>query len=97
MIPPIPASLVPVTAHQDTAKPRPEILPVTPVEQSANESGVALDKRHPQDIAERERRRRQGRGADAELAGEGEQTAPAAEVEEGEATTRLGSHVDITV
>ena len=47
MLPPIPHSLVPVTATQDVIKPRPEIPPVTTAEGSAKESELSLDKRHP--------------------------------------------------
>ena len=65
MLPPIPHSLVPVTAQQDVVKPRPDIPPVTPANESANESAVGLDKRHPQEAEEllrEEQRRRQRRG-----------------------------------
>ena len=61
MLPPIPQSLVPVTAQQDVVKPRPDIPPVTPMQESAQESAVGLDKRHPQEAEEllREEQRRQ--------------------------------------
>ena len=65
MLPPIPHSLVPVTAQQDVVKPRPDIPPVTPTNESSNESAVELDKRHPQEAEElmrEEQRRRQRRG-----------------------------------
>lgn len=65
MLPPIPHSLVPVTASQDVIKPKPEIPPVTPAEGSAKESALSLDKRHPQETEEllrEEQRRRQRRG-----------------------------------
>ncbi|WP_271411439.1 aspartate-semialdehyde dehydrogenase [Pseudomonas sp. Q1-7] len=65
MLPPIPQGLVPVTAQQDVVKPRPEIPPVTPAQESAQESAVGLDKRHPQETEEllrEEQRRRQRRG-----------------------------------
>lgn len=75
MLPPIPQGLVPVTVQQDVIKPRPEIPPVTPTAESAKESGVSLDKRHPQEaemLLREEQRRRQRRGyTPAELA-EGE-------------------------
>jgi hypothetical protein len=75
MLPPIPQGLVPVTVQQDVIKPRPEIPPVTPAAESAKESGVSLDKRHPQEaemLLREEQRRRQRRGyTPAELA-EGE-------------------------
>jgi nucleotide-binding universal stress UspA family protein len=69
MLPPIPHSLVPVTAQQDVVKPRPDIPPVTPTNESTNESAVSLDKRHPQEAEEllrEEQRRRQRRGYSAE-------------------------------
>lgn len=65
MLPPIPHSLVPVTVQQDVIKPRPDIPPVTPVAESAKESALSLDKRHPQEAEEllrEEQRRRQRRG-----------------------------------
>lgn len=75
MLPPIPHSMAPVTVQQDVIKPRPEIPPVTPAAESAKESGVSLDKRHPQEaeaLLREEQRRRQRRGyTPAELA-EGE-------------------------
>jgi hypothetical protein len=67
--------MAPVTAQQDVIKPRPDIPPVTPAAASAKESGVSLDKRHPQEaemLLREEQRRRQRRGyTPAELA-EGE-------------------------
>ena len=65
MLPPIPQGLMPVTAQQDAAKPRPEIPPVTPTQEGAKESEVGLDRRHPQEAEEmlrEEQRRRQRRG-----------------------------------
>lgn len=65
MLPPIPHSLAPVTAQQDPVKPRPEIPLVTPTQGAAAESAVTLDRRHPQEVAERlreEQRRRQRQG-----------------------------------
>ena len=76
MLPPIPHSLVPVTATQDVIKPRPEIPPVTPASESAKESALSLDKRHPQETEEllrqEQRRRQQRRGYTAEQLAEGE-------------------------
>lgn len=98
MLPPIPHSLVPVTAQQDVVKPRPDVPPVTPVSEAAQESGVSLDKRHPQEVEERlreEQRRRQRRGyTPAELA-EGD----VAEVDEPaiEQLPRQGLWVDVEV
>ncbi|MEK1904137.1 MAG: aspartate-semialdehyde dehydrogenase, partial [Pseudomonas sp.] len=65
MLPPIPHSLAPITAQQDVIKPRPDIQPVTPVNESSQESAVELDRRHPQEAEEllrEEQRRRQRRG-----------------------------------
>ncbi|KFX70038.1 aspartate-semialdehyde dehydrogenase [Pseudomonas taeanensis MS-3] len=75
MLPPIPQSLVPVTAQQDVIKPRPDIPPVTPVQESSKESALSLDKRHPQDAEEllrEEQRRRQRRGYTPEQLAAGE-------------------------
>ncbi len=75
MLPPIPHSLAPVTAQQDVVKPRPDIPPVTPSSESAKESGVELDKRHPQEaemLLREEQKRRQRRGYSAEELAEGE-------------------------
>ena len=75
MLPPIPQSLVPVTAHQDVVKPRPEIAPVTPAQASAEESAVGLDRRHPQEaevLLREEQKRRQRQGYTPEELAEGE-------------------------
>jgi hypothetical protein len=76
MLPPIPHSLVPVTVQQDVIKPKPEIPPVTPAAESSKESGVSLDKRHPQEaealLREEQRRRQRRRGYTAEELAEGE-------------------------
>lgn len=53
MLPPLPLPFIltpPVTAQQDSPKPRPEIVPVTPTQASAQESGVDLNRQHPQDF-----------------------------------------------
>jgi len=75
MLPPIPQGVLPVTVQQDVVKPRPDIPPVTPAQESANESAVSLDKRHPQEAEEllrEEQRRRQRRGYSPEELAEGE-------------------------
>jgi len=76
MLPPIPHSLQPITTQQDPVKPVPVVPAVAPVEHSAEESPVALDKRHPQDaeelLWEEQRRRRQRRGYSAAELAEGE-------------------------
>lgn len=76
MLPPIPHSMAPVTAQQDVIKPVPQIPPVAPPQQSANESAVGPDKRHPQDGVEQwrdeQRRRERRHGYSAEALAEGE-------------------------
>ncbi len=65
MLPPIPHSLAPVTAQQDPVKPRADIPPVTPAQGASAEAAITLDRRHPQEVAERlreEQRRRQRKG-----------------------------------
>lgn len=49
MLPPIPQGLVPVTVQQDPARPRPDVQPVTPAQESEANSGVKLDDRPHQD------------------------------------------------
>lgn len=75
MLPPIPQSLVPVGAQQDVVKPRPDVPPVTPMQESAQESAVGFDRRHPQEAEEllrEEQRRRQRRGYTAQELADGE-------------------------
>lgn len=75
MLPPIPHSLAPVTVQQDVIKPRPDIPPVTPAQESAKESELSLDRRHPQETEEllrEEQRRRQRRGYTPEQLAEAE-------------------------
>ena len=99
MLPPIPHSLMPVTAQLDVPKPRPDIPPVTPVQASAGESAVSLDKRHPQEAEEllrqEQRRRQQRRGYTAEQLAEGE----VAEADEAvlDELPRQGLWVDVEV
>lgn len=99
MLPPIPHALVPVTAQQDVVKPRPEIPPVTPTNESSNEGKVELDKRHPQEAEEllrEEQRRRQRRGYTPEELAELEANSPEEEklLEE---LPRQGVWVDVEV
>lgn len=75
MLPIVPPGSVQVTAQQDVVKPRPEVAPVAPVQPSANESSVNLDRRHPQEAEQMlhdERRRRQRRGYTAQELAEGD-------------------------
>ncbi|MGE8359645.1 aspartate-semialdehyde dehydrogenase [Pseudomonas sp.] len=98
MLPPIPHSLVPVTVQQDVIKPKPDIPPVTPSAESAKESGVGLDKRHPQEAEEllrEEQRRRQRHGYSAEALAEGDvDEADEAAIDE---LPRQGLWVDVEV
>lgn len=76
MLPVVPPGTVQVTAQQDVVKPRPEIAPVTPVQPSASESSVGLDRRHPQEaeqmLRDEQRRRQRRRGYTAQELAEGE-------------------------
>ena len=49
MLPPMPPILVPISIQQPSAKPRPEITPVTPTHPATGESEVFLERRHPQE------------------------------------------------
>jgi len=98
VLPPIPHGMAPVTVQQDVIKPRPDIPPVTPAAASSKESGVSLDKRHPQEAAEllrEEQRRRQRRGYSAEELAEGD----VAEADEAviDELPRQGLWVDVEV
>lgn len=98
MLPTIPQSLAPVSAQQDVIKPRLDVPPVTPASASAEESQVALDRRHPQEAEEllrEEQRRRQRRGYSAEELAEGEVAADDAELLE--ELPRQGLWVDVEV
>ncbi|MDO7898118.1 aspartate-semialdehyde dehydrogenase [Pseudomonas citrulli] len=70
LLPTLPLSTVPVTSQQDPVRPRPDIPPVVPVQQSSSESTIDLQKRDPEEGAlllreeqrrqqERDRRRRE--------------------------------------
>jgi hypothetical protein len=99
MLPPIPHSLVPVTVQQDVVKPRPEVPPVTATAESSKESGVSLDKRHPQEaealLREEQRRRQRRQGHTPEELADAE-AAEAAELA-GEELPRQGLWVDVEV
>ncbi|SNS13718.1 aspartate-semialdehyde dehydrogenase [Pseudomonas segetis] len=100
MLPPIPQSLVPVTASQDVVKPKPLTPPVMPVAETSKESALNLDKRHPQDaeaILREEQRRQQKRYAAALLAEAGDETSDVEPNEDGEELPRRGLWVDIEV
>ncbi|MBK5539482.1 aspartate-semialdehyde dehydrogenase [Pseudomonas sp. TH05] len=52
MLPPmLPLSAVPITSQQDPIRPRPDIPPVVPVQQSSNESTIDLKKRDTEQSA----------------------------------------------
>lgn len=76
MLPIIPPGTVQVTAQQDVVKPRPEVAPIVPVQPSANESSVGLERRHPQEaeqmLRDEQRRRQRRRGYTAQELAEGE-------------------------
>jgi len=98
MLPVVPPGTVQVTAQQDVVKPRPDIAPVAPVQPSANESSVDLERRHPQESEQMlrdEQRRRQRRGYSPQELAEGE---TAEEDQEAlEELPRQGLWVDVEV
>ncbi|EPL05125.1 hypothetical protein [Pseudomonas sp. CF161] len=52
MLPPmLPLSAVPITSQQDPIRPRPDIPPVVPVQESSNESTIDLKKRDTEQSA----------------------------------------------
>ncbi|MGH8390557.1 MAG: aspartate-semialdehyde dehydrogenase [Pseudomonas sp.] len=71
MLPPmLPLSAVPITSQHDPVRPRPDIAPVVPVQESSTDSTIDLKKRNPEETAlllreeqrrkqEQERRRRE--------------------------------------
>ena len=64
MLPPIPQGLVPVTVQQDPVKPRPDVQPVTPANESEANSQIKLDERQRRE--EEQRRKNKGEEADGE-------------------------------
>lgn len=97
MLPPIPHSLAPVTAQQDVVKPRPDIAPVTPTNESANESSVGLDKRHPQEAEELLREEQRRRQRQRQAAGGVQETDESEEESQLEDLPRQGLWVDVEV
>ncbi len=64
MLPPIPQGLHPVTSQHDVEKPKPAILPVTPVQENAKSAELGLEKEElsaAEERAREEQRRRQQR------------------------------------
>ena len=50
MLPPmLPLSAVPITSQTDPIRPRPDIPPVVPVQESSSESTIDLQKRNPEE------------------------------------------------
>ncbi|MCJ8170885.1 aspartate-semialdehyde dehydrogenase [Atopomonas sediminilitoris] len=62
MLPPIPQSILPHGVHLDPAKPKPDIPPVAPAQESSKSEGVKLKDRPDPDDAQGYRR--QGKAAD---------------------------------
>lgn len=99
MLPVVAPGVVQVNAQQDVAKSRPEIAPVTPVQSSANESAVNLERRHPQEaeqmLRDEQRRRQRRRGYSPQQLADGD---TAAEDQDAlEALPRQGLWVDVEV
>lgn len=67
MLPPIPQGLVPVTVQQDPVKPRPDIQPVVPAQESEGNSQVRLENKQRQDEQGRRKRRQAEDDEDQEL------------------------------
>ncbi|MBS7326347.1 MAG: aspartate-semialdehyde dehydrogenase [Thiopseudomonas sp.] len=67
MLPPIPQGLVPVTVQQDPAKPRSDIQPVTPAQESEANSQVRLEHKQRQDEQGRRKRGQSEEDEDEEL------------------------------
>ncbi len=68
MLPPmLPLSAVPITSQHDPIRQRPDIPPVVPVQESASESTIDLQKRNPEEAAlllrEEQRRKQEQRTA----------------------------------
>ncbi|ANJ54624.1 aspartate-semialdehyde dehydrogenase [Pseudomonas silesiensis] len=65
MLPPmLPLSAVPITSQLDPVRPRPDIPPVVPVQESSSESTIDLQQRDPEEAAfqlREEHRRKQER------------------------------------
>lgn len=102
MLPPMPACLVPVTAQQDIPKSLPDIAPVTPVQPSAHECDVMLDRDHPQETldllyAEQQRRQQQRQKRQEQVRPESEVDALDEYLEMKGDATHLGVWIDTQV
>ena len=98
MLSPITPTMLPVATQLDPVVQRPVVPAVAPVQQTAAEAAVALDRRHPQETEEllrEEQRRRQRRAYSAAELAEGE--VDEADVESVEALPRQGLWVDVEV
>lgn len=101
MLPPLPLPFIltpPVTAQQDVPKPRPEIVPVTPTQASAQESGVDLNRQHPQDALEllyEEQRRHHQPHSHREAPEEEQEAAPVESELQAEASEVLEEYAEV--
>lgn len=102
MLPPILPHQIAVTSQQDPPKPKPDVPPVVPTQQTAKESAVSLDKRNPEETAlrlreEQARRQRQQRERDRikKALDEGEEDLEALEASLDPSVPRKGLWVDI--
>ena len=102
MLPPILPNQIPVTSQQDPPKPKPDIPPVVPAQETGKESAVSLDKRNPEETVlrlreEQERRQRQQRERDRikKALDEGEEDLEALEASLDPSVPRKGLWVDI--
>ncbi|MCX2896702.1 aspartate-semialdehyde dehydrogenase [Pseudomonas mandelii] len=78
MLPPmLPLSAVPITSQQDPVRQRPDIAPVTPVQETSSDSTIDLQQRDPEEAAfqlreeqrrqhQRDKRRREADGEPAQ-------------------------------
>ena len=101
MLPPIPQGLAPVTAQQDTPRPRPDIAPVSPAAPGAGNAGVALERRPGEQALNEEyqRRRKRRQLADGTPGGEALEELEAVEElsDEVRDAPRKGLWIDIEV
>lgn len=101
MLPPIPQGLVPVTVQQDQPKPRPEIKPVTPAQDSSGASDVGLKNDDGRQVRERlheeQRKRQQQAGSGGQGEEEEEQASGAAQEKKSGELSRRGLWIDVKV
>lgn len=99
MLPPIPHGLVPVTAQQDVPKPKPAVAPVTPAQESAKGSAVALEEDQVSDAQERarEEQRRRYQREQSQSATDDAEPAETDEKKDDTELPRKGLWVDLEV